>query len=249
MSRRCAPSGIRRHLVAPVPIAPAISVVIPAFNEADNLPIVVRESVQTLEAGAWKDRWELILVDDGSTDGTGAAADRLSRDYAGVIALHHAMNQGLGGALKTGYDAARGDYVTLISGDGEIGVDQALRLLEQIGTADLMVSRRVRAADVSRSVLTFGFQLLTRVLTGFDPSEMGGIYVIRRSVLQALRLRASTGVLNYEVLMQCAARRCEIRSGLMETRPRLSGRSKVTNLRTITRTVWELAKLRMRGES
>jgi glycosyltransferase involved in cell wall biosynthesis len=222
-----------------------LSVVIPAYNEAANVPVVVEQAMRELAADAGVAGWELILINDGSTDGTREVIDRLAAQDDRVRAVHHDANRGFGAALRTGYAAARGKFVTLISGDGEIGVDQALRLLHAIGPADLIISRRVRPVQVSRSVLSAVFGFLTRVNTGFDPAEMSGIYVIRREVLQQLPLHSSTGVVNYEVVMRCAARGSEIRHGLTEVKSRLSGHSKVTNATTIVKAAWELMKLRL----
>lgn len=223
-----------------------LSVVIPGYNEAQNVPSVVRESVQTLETSPCAGQWEIILVNDGSQDDTDAVMDEMARQYESVRVIHHKTNRGFGAALKTGYAAARGTYVTLISADGEIGVDQPLGLLAIAADADLVISERVRPPDATRTLLTILFNWLTRQLTGFDPAGMGGIYVIRRELLQDLELTADTGVVNYQLFMQCLARRCRIARGVTEVRPRLSGTSKVTNARTMARVTWELFKLRGR---
>jgi glycosyltransferase involved in cell wall biosynthesis len=221
-----------------------LSIVIPAYNEAANVPIVVEEAEQGLEASTMAGRWQIILVDDGSTDGTAEVVDDLARRRAHVQALHHPLNRGLGAALKTGYAAARGEYVTLITGDGEIGVEQPLKLLSDMADADLMISRRVRPADASRTVLSTLFGWLTRLLTGFDSAEISGVYVIRRDLLSSMPLRSNTGVLNFEVIIRATRLGRRIGSGYTEIRPRLSGTSKVTNVRTVVKVVWELVTLR-----
>lgn len=226
------------------PAAPRLTVVIPAYNEAENIPPVVDETLRLLDSGLGAGAYEVVLVDDGSTDETGAAMERLASPVVRV--LHHERNRGFGAALRTGYAAARGEWVTLISGDGEISVEQALTLLGAIGAADLIISRRVRPADASRTFFSTVFGWLTRVMTGFDSAEMSGIYVIRRSVLQAMPLVSDTGVVNFEVVIRASRRGCSLQSGWTKVRPRLSGSSKVTNLRTMCRTAWELARLRVR---
>jgi glycosyltransferase involved in cell wall biosynthesis len=222
-----------------------LSIVVPAYNEGQNVAVVVEQAIQTLAENDWVESYELILVDDGSTDDTGQIARNMGQEYECVRVIHHPTNQGFGAALKTGYDNARGEYVTLIAGDGEIGMDQALNLFREIGEADLMVSKRLRSVPAYREVLSWGVRLLMRFIVGFDASEADGIHVIRRDVLQELNLRSKTGLLNLEILMQCFARGCVIKSGFMQASPRLSGKSKVTNLPTILKTLWEMIKLRV----
>lgn len=222
---------------------PTLTVVIPAFNEEQNIPTVVREAIQVLEGPAGVGSYEIVLVDDGSWDGTGKVMNSLASEAVKII--HHRKNRGFGAALRTGYSAARGRYVTLITGDGEIGVDQPLALLAAMGSNDLMISRRVRSVDASRTLFSTLFGWLTKVLTGFEAAEMSGVYVIRRQVLQAMPLRSATGVVNFEIVIRASRAGSAIGSGWTTVRPRLSGASKVTNVWTMLRVVWELLKLRL----
>jgi glycosyltransferase involved in cell wall biosynthesis len=226
----------------PFPEEPTLTVVIPAFNEAANIPVVVKETIQILNGSPSVRAYQIVLVDDGSTDGTADAMNKLASDS--VLVLHHSKNRGFGAALRTGYSAACGRYVTLISGDGEISVDQPLALLAAMGSADIIISRRVRPADATRTVLSTLFGWVTQALTGFEAAEMSGVYVIRREILQAMPLCSETGVVNFEVVIRASRSNCVIASGSTTARPRLSGASKVTNLRTVLKTLWELLKLR-----
>lgn len=223
-----------------------LSIVIAAYNEGQNVALVVEQSIQVLTANEWAGLYELILVDDGSTDETGQITRNLAQKYEDrVKVFHHPTNRGFGAALKTGFAHACGEYVTLIPGDGEVGVDQALKLFHDMGEADLMLSRRQRSVPTYRKALTGGFQLLTRWIIGADVSEMEGIYVIRGEVLKKLKLKSETGLVNFEILLQCRARGCLIKSGIMQASPRLSGQSKVANLPTVLKTLWEMFKLRL----
>src|SRR5262245_2842332 len=109
-----------------------LSVVIPAYNEAENIPPVVADTIATLDP-ALKGRYELLLIDDGSSDGSTEVVDEMARRHSCVRAFHHQKNMGLGEGLKTGYRNSRGEYVTFIPADGEVKADQALKLLQQAG--------------------------------------------------------------------------------------------------------------------
>jgi len=221
-----------------------LSVVIPAFNEADNLEPVVRETLAAFEGQPSFGSFELIIVDDGSTDGTAAVADRLAQAHAPVTAIHHPANRGFGAALRSGFTASRGRLVTLITADGEVGPDQVIALIDDMGDADLMLGRRERTVSLHRHVLTFGLNLVMRLILGFVP-DATGIYIVRGDLLRKMDLQSDTGLANLEVLLYCRQLKCRIRTGLTHIRPRLSGTSKVTNAKTMARTLWEMLKLRV----
>jgi glycosyltransferase involved in cell wall biosynthesis len=222
---------------------PILTVVIPAFNEAENIAIVVKEAIDILDGPSGVRPYQIVLVDDGSTDGTSQVMHGLAS--SSITVEHHPVNRGFGAALRTGYAAARGKFVTLITGDGEIGVDQPLALLAAMGTNELIISQRVRPADASRTLFSTIFGWLTRILTGFPAAAMSGVYVIRRDILQSMPLRSQTGVVNFEIVIRAKRLGCGIASGWTTVRPRLSGSSKVTNLRTMLKVVWELVNLRL----
>src|SRR5690606_28502087 len=94
---------------------PRISLVMPAYNEEENLPVAVERARAPLSAIS--DRWEVVLVNDGSADQTGPIADTLARADPRVRAVHHAQNRGLGGALVTGFGAARGEVLAYCDAD------------------------------------------------------------------------------------------------------------------------------------
>jgi glycosyltransferase involved in cell wall biosynthesis len=223
--------------------AVALTIVMPAFNEADNLEPVVRETLEALTRNPLIPSLELIVVNDGSSDGTAAVADRLATAHPNVVVIHHPSNRGLGGALKTGFAASRGRHVSLITADGEVGPDQVVSLLAGIGDAGMILGRRERDVTAYREVITFLMNILMRVLLGFVP-EATGIYVVRGDLVRRMDLQSETGLVNLEVQLYCREWGFPIRWGVTHVRPRLSGESKVMNARTMMRTFIEMVKLR-----
>ena len=109
----------------------AVSVLIPAFNEAAGIGPVVRALAG---AAAWR---EILVVDDGSIDGTGAEAEA-----AGARVIRHPHNKGNGAAVKSGIRAATGDYILIIDGDGQHQPEDAVRLAARLGEFDLVIGAR-----------------------------------------------------------------------------------------------------------
>jgi glycosyltransferase involved in cell wall biosynthesis len=108
-----------------------ISLVIPAYNEAEIIGQVV---VALLGTAPWR---EVLVVDDGSTDDTGGAAEA-----AGARVIRHPYNKGNGAAIKTAIRNARGDYMLIVDGDGQHRPADALRVAAELGEFDLAVGAR-----------------------------------------------------------------------------------------------------------
>jgi glycosyltransferase involved in cell wall biosynthesis len=115
-----------------------VSVVIPAMNEAGAIGAVVRDLI---EAAAWH---EVIVVDDGSSDGTGQQAAA-----AGARVVRHPYNKGNGAAVKTGIRAATGEHLLIIDADGQHQPADAVRLVSKLGEYDLVVGARSSTTQAS----------------------------------------------------------------------------------------------------
>ncbi len=115
------------------------SVIIPAFNEAATIGKVV---TALKNVATWR---EIIVVDDGSTDGTSAHA----RD-AGATVITHPYNKGNGAAVKTGLRNAGGDYILITDGDGQHAAVDGLRLVELLGEYDLVIGTRSGISQATR---------------------------------------------------------------------------------------------------
>ncbi len=122
--------------------APDISVVIPAYNEKEGIATVVTDIQNAL--AALKRSYEIIVVDDGSEDGT---ADRARE--AGARVISHPYNIGNGAAVKTGIRNARGETLVILDGDGQHDPADIIRLLEKIGPYDMVVGARTRESETS----------------------------------------------------------------------------------------------------
>lgn len=121
---------------------PSLTVVVPAYNEQAALPTSLPPLLECCERRGWK----LIVVDDGSTDGTAAALDAFS-DRPCLRVIRHKLNRGYGGALKSGIAAAESDYVVTVDADGQHRAADLEVLLEALiaEQADMVIGRRVGA--------------------------------------------------------------------------------------------------------
>jgi len=154
-----------------------VSVVIPAYEEAGAVGVVV-ESIRN--AAAWR---EVLVIDDGSTDQTAAAAAA-----AGARVIKHPYNKGNGAAVKTGIRHASGEYVLIVDADGQHTAADALRLVSFLGEYDLVVGTRAGSTQQASTARHLGNNALNWVagyLTGRDiPDLTSGLRAARTSGLR-----------------------------------------------------------------
>lgn len=166
---------------------PEISMVMPAYNEEDNIGLIV-ERVDNIvrQMGL---TYELIIVDDGSIDKTRTRAKNYAKNNGHVKVVGYENNVGKGYALKTGFSHAAGDMVIFMDSDSDIDPKQVGRYVEALKDADIVVaSKRHPQSEVDtpliRRILSQGFNVLVKLLVGLKLSDtQTGLKAIRRSAL------------------------------------------------------------------
>ncbi len=166
-----------------------ISVIVPAYNEAENISKITKEAITFFEDCEFP--YEIIIVDDGSTDNTYEKAVSISQEYPGVKACGYRSNSGKGYALKYGFQFAHGDYILFLDADSELAPSQIRLFLElmKVRDADIVVgTKRHPLAKVnlplSRRILSKGYSLLVKVLFNLNITDpLVGIKLFRKEVL------------------------------------------------------------------
>lgn len=167
-----------------------ISVVIPTYNEKDNIEKLVKEILENIKA-------EIVIVDDASPDGTGVIADGLAKRYRNIRVLHRHGKLGLGSAIVEGFEAAKGDVVGVMDAD----FSHPPALLKKIGVefergADVVLgSRYVKGGHIEnwplkRRLVSRFAVLLARLLTGAkDP--VTGFFFVRKKIFDGIKIKSS----------------------------------------------------------
>ncbi|MFZ2549949.1 MAG: glycosyltransferase family 2 protein, partial [Candidatus Microthrix subdominans] len=168
----------------------AVSVVMPAYNEAVNLPVVLSELRDVLDGLQLP--WEIVVVDDGSTDATRTVLDRLETEVPGLRQVRLGSNLGKSAALDAGLGRAGGEVIVLMDADGQDDPAELPKLLSAIDDGLDMVtgSRSANRADrlVKRSTSRV-YNRVTRAVTGIDAADMNsGFKVMRRETANALTI-------------------------------------------------------------
>jgi glycosyltransferase involved in cell wall biosynthesis len=223
--------------------APYLSVVIPVYNEAQIIRDVVIEALESLKQHG-QSSYDVVLVDDGSTDETGLVLQSLQKENSSVRAYANATNLGLGAALRTGFRNCRGEVITWIPGDGQFDLGNILDVLPQIQQYDIIVALREGVRHSWRSAISWCFHLLVLALFRFRATDICGIYVIRRDVLEQIRPQANNIFLNLEIPILCLKHGKKLTQFVIPLRPRRAGVSKVANVKTLARNVIEMLRIR-----
>ena len=181
-----------------------VSVFVPAYNEAANLDGALRDIV---ESAVGLGDYEVIVVDDGSRDGTGELADRLARENRRIRVVHQTRNLGIAAAYERALDEAKLEYFSFLPGDGEIAPESIRNIFAAVGTADIVAPYHgnPRARQLHRRVLTWASTGLVNTLFGLRmryfqgpciyptalarslPKTAGGFYFLTEMLVHALR--------------------------------------------------------------
>lgn len=228
----------------------AVSVVMYAWNEEENVVPCMEEALDFL-AEATAD-YELILVSDGSSDGTAAAAKSVQErhpDHVQVVEYH--PNRGIGGALKTGFDLARYEWLCGLPADGQVppaGLKNLFDVVENDPSIDLVTCHfphRFQEADtLARKVLSRGLRVLMWASTGVS-RKLDGVYLIRRADYARIPTSSDTFFFNLELPIKAIASGLAPGATTMHIRPRRAGESKVVNRRRIQQVLVDMVGLGM----
>ena len=223
---------------------PSLTLVIPAFNEAENLKVVLPEALRYIAERCVN--CQILLIDDGSSDETSTvAAEFAAQNPERMRVLTHPHNQGLTAALRSGFFGAHSELVTWIPADGQIALTELDKMLRAYRGEDLLLTTyRHRPDGLWRATMSKTVRLLVRAATGFA-DRLEGPYLFRRALIDELHLvcNRSAGSIGLEIAAKSRSLGKRIGSTEIECLPRLSGRSKVADLRNIVTYVGEIWRI------
>lgn len=222
-----------------------LSVFFPVFNEEGNIENTVLGAVKVLEKLGLE--YEIIIVNDGSTDNTEKVAEKLSNRNSRVRVINHPKNLGYGEALKSGFYNAKYDVIVYTDGDGQFDFSQIHKFLEKIENHDLLLGYRIKRRDpFFRILFKKGWKLSLFAFFGMTLKDVDcGFKMIKRSVLEKIpHLESSRGaMINAELAIKTKKSGFKIGQVGVDHFPRLSGKSTGASLNVILKSYTDLLKL------
>jgi glycosyltransferase involved in cell wall biosynthesis len=221
-----------------------LTVVLPCFNEAPNVAEAIRHAVRAAARNAWAH--QIIVVDDGSSDGTGEIARAVAREVPHVLVVSYAVNRGYGAALICGLRAAVMPWVLLTDADLQFDLEQLERFVPLSTEADFLLGWRIDRQDpLHRRVNAHAWNWLVGHAFGLGVRDVDCAFkLIRRDILDGVRLTSTGAMISAELLVRAKANGARVRELGVEHLPRVAGEQSGANPRVVLRAFRELRDLR-----
>lgn len=219
----------------------------PAHNETENLRWLLPHVSTVLPRIAHE--FDVVIVDDGSTDGTGRVAEELARDlHMDLTVIRHSTKQGYGSAVGDGLRAADLEYTAFLDSDGQLDPADLALLVPKLDEADLVAGWRATREDPAfRSVISHVFNLLVLVVFQLRVRDVDcALKVIRTDVLRRFDLRARSALINAELYFKVRRSGGGFVQVPVPHHPRRLGRRSGGRLIPILRAIRDLLVLRLR---
>ena len=226
---------------------PRLTFFFPAFNEEENIERTVERALA--EIGPLVPSIEVLAIDDGSTDRTPELADALAAADPRVR-VHHQPNRGYGGALKAGFENARGELICFSDGDLQFDLREMSRLLDRLADTrkpvDGVIGYRIQRRDpFHRIFIAKTYNAIVSIAFGLRVRDIDcAMKLFRRELFDGLRLDAEGPFLSAELLIKLRANGVRLAQVGVNHYPRAAGQNTGASFRKILRTFRDLAVLR-----
>jgi len=230
----------------------SISVFFPVFNDEKSIVSLTEKAVAVL--ADLTDDYEVLLINDGSADTSGAVADELARTIKHVRVIHHSSNRGYGGALRTGFSNASKELIFYTDGDGQYDVSELALLLPQMSEGVDVVNgyKTERHDNRGRKASGALYNRFARFIFRLPISDVDCDFrLVRRAAIERISLEMSSGAICIELIRKLTSAGCTFREVPVHHYPRLHGKSQFFTPRRVARTLFDFVVLwlSLRGSS
>lgn len=222
---------------------PYLSVIIPAYNEEQNIKNTVKEVCHALNQ--INITYEMIIVDDGSKDNTGKIIDELSRQNERIKSIHHPENRGPGSGIFTGIKYGSGEFIIFIPADLAINPLDISKYIESGKTADVIIGLRSDRRDYSffRKIISYVNIYLIRLLFRMKEHQFNYINMYRRSIFNHIKIESQSVFITAEIIIKAKYAGFRLKEVKISYVPRAFGKSSTGSIKVITQTFLDMMKL------
>lgn len=219
----------------------SLSVFLPAFNEEENIVNVLNQILSY--APKISEKFEVLVIDDGSSDKTADYVLNLSKKHQSVKLISHKKNQGYGAALKTGFYSSKLDYITYMDSDGQFDFSEVSKLIPELDNYDVVVGYRIKRADKkTRVIIGHLWTFLMGFLLGVKLKDIDcGFKLMKREVIDKIpKLESNGATISAELLAKARKKGFKIKEVGLEHKPRKFGKATGGNPIHILRAFYDL---------
>ncbi|MFH0826561.1 MAG: glycosyltransferase family 2 protein [Candidatus Omnitrophota bacterium] len=223
----------------------SLSVVLPVYNEEGNILAVIDKILKTLPSET--NDFEIIVVDDGSTDKTANLLESLGVSDARLKIIRHSRNLGYGASLRSGFKEAQKSLIFYMDADRQFDISDISRLAAFIEDYDIVVGFREKRRDpFYRSIFSYCFNLIVKFFFGIRFQDINcGFKLFKREALQKMMLFSTGSLISAEILVKAGIHQLRMKQVPVNHYPRISGRQTGSSLKVIFTILWEMGKLKM----
>lgn len=221
----------------------SLSVFFPVYNEEANIIQTIEKAFKNIPLFA--EQFEIIAVNDGSSDRTAQHLSDLSNKYSKLKVITHPKNRGYGATLKSGFLNAKYEYFFFTDSDGQFKIEEIENFIPLINDCDIIAGFRIKRNDpLYRIINAKAYNLLIRILFGLKIKDIDCAFkLIRKKAIDSIELKSEGAFISAEFLIKSKNKGFLIKQLGVNHYPRAKGRSTGNNPLVIFRSFVELFKL------
>ena len=223
----------------------SISFFCPAYFDEENLPDLIPKVFDFLSKIT--NKFEILIIEDGSPDQTGAVAEELSRRYPNIRVIHHQRNLGYGVTLSDGFRSARYDYVMYTDGDNQYDVGEFEPYINLLEGVDIISGYATeKAVTPLRKIQSFLYNRLVKFLFFIDLKDINcSMKIYKKKVLDVIEIKSASAFIDTEMLIRAKRKGFTIAQFPVTHYPRKRGLASGSKPAVILATIKDMIKFRL----
>lgn len=223
-----------------------LTIFFPVYNDEGTVKRVTEKAL--VVAAAIGCPFEVIIVDDGSLDASGAIADEIAQGNPNIRVIHHPQNRGYGAALRTGLAASKHEWICMTDGDDQYDLRDIFKLLKVAHHYDVIITFRYRKIySNTRILISAVYNTVLRLIFRTNFRDIStGLRLIRKSVIDDLKLESSSPFIGAEIAIKSMLKGYPVGEVGIQTFPRDFGNGSSTSFRNIMATIRDMIRVHRR---
>lgn len=219
-----------------------LSIFLPTFNEEKNIEKTLRDILSFVENSQRISNYELLVINDGSTDATKSMVEKISQENPRIKLISHTTNQGYGAAVRTGIRNSQHEYIFFTDADGQFNISNLNNFFAYIPEYEAVIGYRENRKDtLQRKIKASVWGILVRIFFKLKVHDIDCAFkLVKREVFKNMHMNSNGNMISAELLIQMYAQRVKITELPVEHLPRVHGVSKGANVSVILRALKEI---------